>query len=330
MGVPDQLYATYTMIGPKEDISELIFNLSPTETPALSMCGVSTATQKFHQWQNDALAAPASNAALEGDDPTLATADVTVLKTTYCQISSKAFGVSGTNEVTAKHGRDSELALQAAKRARELKTDVDFSITGLNQISVAGTIAVARQTASLETWLETATSFGTNGVDGTSGTLARVDGTVRALTSAMIDSVIQDCWSNGGKPTTILAGPGRKTNISAFDGLGTATGRTDRADRTIYATADTYYSNFGILNVVPTRHGRMSEGTGGDEGATVTDRNLFLLDPEYLKIAYLRSWQQYDLAKTGDSIRRQMLVEWCLEVCNEKAHGMVADLGVAG
>jgi hypothetical protein len=74
----------------------------------------------------------------------------------------------------------------------------------------------------------------------------------------------------------------------------------------------------------------MSEGTGGDEGATVTDRNLFLLDPEYLKIAYLRSWQQYDLAKTGDSIRRQMLVEWCLEVCNEKAHGMVADLGVAG
>jgi hypothetical protein len=160
----------------------------------------------------------------------------------------------------------------------------------------------------------------------------RVDGVPRAFTQAQLDAVIQSAWGNGGKPTMIVTGPTNKTTLSGFDGVGgSGTGgvtRSDRASRTIYATADTYYSNFGILNVVPSRHIRLTAGGGGTGGTTAgLDRNVFCIDPEYLKVAYLRSWQQFDLAKTGDSIQREMLAEWTLEVCNEKAHGLVADLG---
>jgi hypothetical protein len=118
MGQPTNLYDTYTAIGQAEDISELIFNIAPTETPILSAAGVSEATAKYHQWQTDVLDSPAANAAVEGDNPTLTEPDPTLLVGNYLQISNKAFGVSGTLEVTSKYGRDSEIAYQAVHHQR--------------------------------------------------------------------------------------------------------------------------------------------------------------------------------------------------------------------
>ena len=320
MAQPTNLYDAYDAVGQREDISDLIHNISPTETPFLSAIGTTDAGQKYHQWQTDTLASPSgTNAAVEGDDATLVEPTPTVLVGNYTQISTKIFGVSGSVEVTEKYGRDSELAYQAAKSARELKTDVDMAMTGVNNASVAGDASTARESGSLEAWLETNTSIGGgSGANGgfSSGIVgARTDGTLRGFTQGLLDTVIESCWDNGAKPSIILAGAKQKTNLSGFDGVGAR--RTDAESRTIYATADLYVSNFGELRVVPSRHIRKTSSI---------DRNVFVVDPEYAKTAYLRPWQQFDLAKTGDSIRRQMLVEWTLEVCNEKAHGLVADL----
>ena len=52
----------------------------------------------------------------------------------------------------------------------------------------------------------------------------------------------------------------------------------------------------------------------------------FVLDPEYAAVAYLRPFQTIELAKNGDSDRTQLLVEYTLEVKNEAAHGIAADL----
>ncbi len=322
MAQPTNLYDGYSVVGAKEDISDLIHNIAPTETPFVSLIGSTDATQRFHQWQTDTLAAPnGANAAVEGDEATLEAQTATTLVGNYTQISTKTFGVSGTLEVTEKYGRDSSLAYAAAKAARELKTDVDAACTAVNNASVAGNSSTARESGSLEAWLETNTSFGATGADGGfSGGLvtARTDGTLRAFAQTQLDTVIQDSWQAGAKPSVILLGGYQKANLSSFDGVAAANGkRADVASRTIVATADLYVSNFGELRVVPSRHIR--------ETASV-DRTVFVIDPEYAKIAYLRPWQQYDLSKTGDSIRRQMLVEWTLEVSNEKAHGGVFDL----
>lgn len=320
MAVPAQLYETYTAVGQKEDISELIHNISPTETPFVSLIGSTDATQRYHQWQTDDLASPnGANAVSEGLDAVLETQSPTTLVGNYVQISTKIFGVSGTLEVTEKYGRDSSLAYAAAKAARELKTDVDMNCTGVNTASSTTGSGTARTNGSLETWLESNVDrgAGAGASGGFSGgvTTVAVDGDLRAFASTQLDAVIQSCWQNGAKPSVILLGGYQKANLSSFDGVGAR--RTDAGDRTIIATADLYVSNFGELRVVPSRHIRET---------TNVDRNVFVLDPEYAKIAYLRPWQQFDLAKTGDSIRREMVVEYTLEVCNEAAHGIIADV----
>jgi len=324
----DVITTSYDAEGLREDVSDLIFNISPTETPLLSAIGTTTAGQRYHQWQKDILAPPAvDNATLEGAEAeTQAASTPTELLGNYTQISTKIFNVSGTLEVTEKYGRDSEIAYLAAKAARELKTDVDMS-----QMSNNGTVAdsnvAPRLSAGMAAWLETNTVFdATSGADGgfaANQVVPRQDSSVKVpLTQAMIDTVMQSAWSNGGKPSMLLCGPVQKTAISLMDGVGGTSGgitRSDRAGRTIYATADLYVSNFGELRVVPSRHVRTTTGT---------DQDVFLVDPEYMQCGYLRPWQQFDLAKTGDSIRREMLVEWTLEMCNEAAHGGIYDLTV--
>jgi hypothetical protein len=308
----------------REDISDLIFNISPTETPFISAIGTTTAGATYHRWQTDTLSAPSNTPIDEGADAALVQATPTVVVGNYTQISTKTFNVTGTLEVVEKYGRDSEIAYLAAKNARVLKTDVDFACTGVNQASLDTS---PRQSGSLEAWIATNDSFGATGASGgfSAGIVAaRTDGTLRPFTQLLLDDVIELCWESGAKPSIILTGAKQKTNLSQMDGVGTkgASGvtRSDRATRTIYATADLYVSNFGELRVVPSRHIRK---------ASSIDRNIFVIDPEYAKIAYLRPWQQFDLAKTGDSIKREMLVEWTLEVCNEAAHGLVADLNDA-
>lgn len=324
-------FDTYTAVGNREDLSDLIYNIAPTETPGLSAIGVGKATATLHEWQRDDLDAPADNVTDEGDDPSAWDGSPPTRLNNNCQISRKTVRITGSQEAVSKAGRDSELGYQSAKRARELKTDVDLSIFGTNKAKVA---TDPRESASLESWLTNSNrnGAGTPGADPTGdGSDAATDcSLVRSFAQSQLDDVIQQCWALGGKPSLILAGPVQKTAMSGFDGVGnggtnpgnasaTQIGRLDRSQGTIWASMDVYASNFGTLMVTPSRHIRKT---------STVDRNVFVIDPEYLKVAYLRPWQQFDLAKTGDNIKREMLVEWSLEVCNQDAHGIVADLGV--
>ena len=325
MGIPAAYFGTESdQIGNREDVSDLIFNIAPTETPFLTLAGTTTAHAVSHQWQTDTLATPANSAVDEGADAIDAKQVGTVLLGNFTQISTEVFIVTGTAEVVDKYGRDSEIAYHAAKSARELKVNVDWTCTGEN---LASTGASPRQSGTLETWINTNVEedAGSGGGGFAGGvTVIRTVIATRAFTQALLDSVIQKCWTAGGKPSVILAGPVQKTKLSTFDGQGqtgaNSTSRTDRASRTIFATADLYVSNFGELRVIPSRHIRQEDAN--------VDHAVYCLDPEYMKVAYLRPWQQYDLAKVGDSIKRQMLVEWTLEMCNEVAHGAIYDCSV--
>lgn len=327
-------FDTYEAKGMKESFSDLIFNISPTETPFLSMIGTTTSKQRLHQWQKDTLDSPALNVQAEGDGTaasvTIGATTATTVDQNYCQISTKVFGVSGTLEVTEKYGRDSSMAYQTAKAARSLKTDVDFTMTGSVQEAILSTGGppgdYKRASGALPCWLGTNFVTTNDGVApvGSNGTNAPTNGTVAAFTQSHLDTCIQDAWVNGGKPSVILAGGAQKTNISGFDGVtgtalssGNSTMRTDRATKTITATADMYISNFGDLRIVPSRH---IYDAGG-----AFDRTVFVIDPELFKFAVLRPWQQFDLAKTGDTINRELLVEWTLQSSNEAGSGQIAD-----
>ena len=120
MAVPSNTRVTYGAIGIREDLSNIIYNISPTETPFLSGCGRETADNTYFEWQTDALAAAAANRATEGNDPASTAVSEPTRVGNYTQISVKAVQTSGTAEAVVFAGRKSSLAYQLANRAKEM------------------------------------------------------------------------------------------------------------------------------------------------------------------------------------------------------------------
>ena len=307
-------YQTYTAVGQREDLSDVIYNISPTETPITSSIGKTKATAVNHEWQTDSLAAATTaNAAVEGADATSGTATPTVRVGNYTQILSKTIQVSGTLDSVNKAGRKSEKAYQLAKASQELKRDLETIITA-NQGKSAGTSTVARTMGSLLSWIKTNSSQGSGGAAPlVSGTSTRTDGTQRTATEALMKTVIASIFDNGGMPKAVFVGSAGKQKLSTFSGIAVNRYQITKPEAgVIIGAADIYQSDFGQLSIVPDRFMR--------------NRDMLILDPEYAALAYLRPFMTNELAKAGDSEKTQILTEVTLEVKNEAAHGIVADL----
>lgn len=320
MAIVTNTFTRYSAIGIREDLSNVIYNISPEETPFISNIGRENVKNTYFEWQTDSLAAAsASNAALEGDDISSFTAvNPTSRVGNYTQISTKNVVISGTLEALDKAGRRSELTYQLAKLGSELKRDMESALLA-NQAAVAGNTTTARRTAGLPAWLTSNTSFGTGGADPTVGsnpTAARTDGTQRAFTEALLKEVIAEVWTSGGTPKMLMVGAFNKQAASAFNGIATKFRDVPAGQQAqIIGAADVYVSDFGTVNIVPNRFQRA--------------RDAFIVDPDYASLAVLRPIQQMELAKTGDAEKRLMLVEYGLKVSNQAAHGIVADLTTA-
>lgn len=310
-------YQTYTAIGQREDLSDVIYNISPTDTPIMSSVGKSKATAVYHEWQTDSLAAATTNnAAVEGDDATDATMSPTTRLGNYTQIVQKTVKISGTLDAVDKAGRKSEKAYQLAKASAEIKRDIE-TIISANQGRSAGNSSTARKLGSLLSWITTNSSVGTSGADPTTiGVSTRTDGTARSFTETILKDVIQQVYSSGGNPKILMVGAYQKQAASAFAGIAAQRYMAPSNEpTTIIAAADVYMSDFGTVSCVPNRFMRT--------------RDALILDPEYAALAYLRPFATNELAKTGDSEKTQILAELTLEVRNEAAHGIAADLAVA-
>jgi hypothetical protein len=310
-------FTAHTAIGQREDLIDVIYDISPTETPIMSTLARTKATAVFHEWQTDSLAsATSANAAVEGADGVSATISPTTRLGNYTQIVQKVVQTSGTLEAVNKAGRRSERAYQLAKASSELKRDMETIITA-NQGRDAGSSTTARTLGAILSWLKTNTSKGTSGTDPTTiGVSTRSDGATRTFTEQLLKDEVAAAFDSGGNPTMLVVGSGLKQKVSSFAGIA-AQRYMAPGDQptTIIGAADVYMSDFGTLSVVPDRFMRT--------------RDALLLDPEYAALSYLRPFQTNDLAKTGDSEKTQLLAEFTLEMRNEAAHAIVADLNPA-
>jgi hypothetical protein len=310
-------YQTYTAIGQREDLSDVIYNISPTETPFLNSVGKSKATAIYHEWQTDSLASVnTSNAAVEGDTASDATMGVTTRVGNRTQISQKTIKISGTLDAVNKAGRKSEKAYQLAKASSEIKRDMEAILLS-NQVAANGNSTTARKLGGLQTWLSSNYSGGTNGTAGSLGTTARVTGDDRAFTATLLNTVMQSAFTNGGSPTMLLVTPAQKVVASTFTGIATRYRDVPSNQQAqIINAADVYVSDFGIIQIVPDRFIPNADN----------DDTAFLLDTEMAAVAYLRPFQTNEIAKSGDSDITQLLVEYTLEVKNSAAHGIISDL----
>lgn len=306
MTAPTGTYLTTAAIGNREDLTNMIYRISPTTTPTLSMAAKSTATNTLHEWQTQDLASAASNAVAEGDDVTLKTVTATTRLTNRTQISTKGIAVSGTQQAMNPAGRKDELGYQVALASLELKRDMEY---GLTQNDVLATSP--RKSRGLCGWIvDNYDKASDTTLASYSGNTARTEGTTRAFTESQLKSVLQQIFTAGGEPDTVMMGPASKQTFSSFTGNATRMDKSE--DSRLVTSIDVYVSDFGELKAVPNRFQDVND--------------VFILQSDKLAIAYLRPFQTIELAKLGDSDRRELIVEYCLEMRAPKAHGAVYDV----
>lgn len=305
--------------GLAEDFEDIIFDVSPTETPMLTMAKRKKATARYHQWQTDSLAAASSNIAEEGADATYATAAQTTTLGNYLQISRKTVDISRTLDIVNKYGRKSEVALQLMKRGKELKRDMEFTICR-NQASANAT---ARASAGWETMIsgnlvransaQTA-DYSVRGFSAASWT-APEDGSLVTFIEADLVSALGLAWDDGGDPSVIMMSKKNKNLFNAFAGIATKYNEVKGASQAIVSgAADMYVSSYGNHAVKLNRYMR--------------NEAVFCIDPEYISVAYLDGIKKKKMAETGDSERYLLTVEYCLVCDSQDAHATVGGVGV--
>ena len=308
--MPANTFDSYEAVGNAEDVLDVIYDISPTETPFLTMVPRAKASARLHSWQTDALSAATAHAAVEGADASIAAIGATTLLSNPTQIMDLSYGISGTQEAVTHYGRKSEMAYQTAKKARQLKRDQE-TVLLRNSARVTGDATTARELSGVPTWIVTNVSKASDGTTPTTqGSSARVDGTQRVFTEAMLKTVLQSVWTEGGEPDCLMVGAFNKQTVSGF--AGNATRYIDNSEQKLVTSVDVYVSDFGTVQIKPNRFMR--------------SRDALVLQSDMWGVAYLRPYKIQDIGVKGDSREKQMIVEFTLESRNEKANGIIADL----
>ena len=302
--------------GNREDLSDVLYDISPTETPFVSMAKKGKADAVKHEWLTDSLTAPAKNAQLEGNVAVAVKPGDRVRLGNYAQIFSKFAVVTGSQEKADKGGGiKSEMAYQVARRMKEMKRDLEFACVGTGlQVSKAGSEIVAREMASLQAYMSAAnTSLGATGVAGAgNGSNVYTPGTNRAFDETIFKSALAAMWNQSGGSDNISALMGAKQRgiFSAFAGSSTRYVSVD--DRKLTASIDVYDGDFHTVTAMPDRY--------------VTPGEVLLIDKDYVSIDDFRPIFSEDLAKTGDGATKQIIMETTLKVGNPLAHYVITAL----
>jgi len=315
MAQPTNTFDSYDAIGIREDLQDVIYDISPEETPFYSKCRKVKAKNTLHEWQTDALRASASNAHVEGDDTAAEARTATTRLGNYTQIFKNAVAIPDTDEGLNKAGRAAEIGYQTLKIAKEQKLDIEKALFD-NNARVAGDSTTARELAGAPAWLFTNADRGAGGADATGdGTDAATDGTLEAFTQTRFDAVMQSIWAEGGKPDTVYLSAFQMNIALGFTGNNNQRSNIKAEDERVIKHMAVYVTPWGTVEFVPTRENR--------------GRDVFIMQDDMWAVGLLRPTKNTPLAKTGDSTRRQVLTELTLCSKNEKSSGIIADNSVS-
>lgn len=305
------VYTTYDQIGQAESVEDIIYDISPTDTPFLSSVKNEKVSARKFEWIEDALAEAAPNAEIEGfqavDDAIL---NPTV-RDNQCQILSKTINISGTADAIKTYGRAKETAYQLGKALKEIKRDYERAMVGISNAKEVGSTSAAREMASIDTMISTnidanaATGSGGSGTGGTDGTTSTV-----LVENDLLD-LGQLCYENGSEPSMLMIKPADATRVAAF-AQASGRNREIQQTKTLVNAIDLLVTPFGEYRVVINRHQSAA--------------HAFLLDPSMFKTCTLRPFTRTLLAKNGDNDRHLIVGEVSVKHNNFGDSGMVKDL----
>ncbi|QDP58300.1 MAG: putative major capsid protein [Prokaryotic dsDNA virus sp.] len=311
MAQPSNTFDSYDAVGIREDLSDIIHDVSPEETPFYSACGKSKARNTYHEWMTDSLRASAANAHIEGDATTAEARTATTRLGNYTQIFKNAVIIPGTDEGLEKAGRAKEMAYQTLRIAKEQKLDIEKALFD-NNARVAGDSSTARELAGLPSWIITNIDEASDATVATgNGTDARTDGTAAAFSQTRFDGVMQSIWESGGNPDTVYLSAFQMNKALAFDGNNNQRSNITAESEKVIKHMSVYVTPWGTVKFVPSREQRGSD--------------VFVIQDDMFEVAVLRPTKNEALAKDGDYEKRQVLTELTLVAKNEKSSGAVYD-----
>jgi hypothetical protein len=311
-------FTTYDAKANREDLSDIIYNIDPFDTPMMTAAGRRNVSNIVYDWQTESLPAVSVTGELEGFELARAASTPTVRVSDVCQINARDATVSGTQDAANPAGKRRELAHQIALVGKALKRDCESVLFGtIAQVKTLGDATTVRKTTGLINWLATNSVFqsGGSGADPVQATATAAvdDETPILFTEAALNNCIQLCYESGAEPSLLFVGPYNKRIVSTF--VGRANSRQMIAAKKVVNSVTMYASDFGDLKVLPTRW--------------IRPRDAFLMDPRYFKVAFYRNFQRSSLGRIGDATTELILTEYGLQVDNEAAHGVIRDLTIA-
>jgi hypothetical protein len=295
-------------------LENVIYDISPEETPFYSSAKKVSASNTLHEWQTDSLRSSAANAHIEGDDTTANAMTATTRLGNYTQIFKNAVIIPDTDSGLDKAGRATEMAYQTLKIAKEQKLDIEKALFD-NNARVAGSASAARELGGVGSFMTTnVNNIGTSGANPTGsvpGATARTDGTATVFSQTDFDLTMQECWENGGRPDTVYLSAFQMNKALGFAGNNNQRSTVKAASEGVINHMDVYVTPWGTVEFTPTRENR--------------GRDVFIMQSDMWAVGVLRATKNTALAKTGDNTKRQVLTELTLISKNEKASGLVAD-----
>lgn len=299
---------TYDQVGKKEDIADLITNISPTKTPMQTTIGRETVWNTYYQWQEDSLSAPAVNAQIEGAVAPSSTFTATVMRYNTTQIFIKTVAASGSTDAIKAYGRKQELAYQLSKKSAEIKRDLEYALVGTAQAYAVGSDSVARQFGGVQSMIGPTHVFYADTGDNTAPTTP----VLTPLSENLVLAANQQLYTDGGEATIFMIKPADALIVAGF---AAATGRVrylDADEKKVVNVVNIYESPFGSQRVVINRF--------------QATNNAFLFDPTYWKLMVMRNWFRENLAKTGDFTEMMLVGEFGLKHRNYLASALLTDL----
>jgi hypothetical protein len=315
MAQPANTFDSYDVKGIREDLENVIYDISPEETPFYSSLKKVKASNTYHEWQTDSLRSSAANAHIEGDDTAGEARTATTRLGNYTQIFKNAVIIPDTDEGLDKAGRAAEMAYQVLKIAKEQKLDIEKALFDNNKYEV-GSASAARELAGCGAYVKSNVaniggSGGANPTGSVPGNTARTDGTATVFSQADFDTVMQGIWESGGNPDTVYLSAFQMNKALEFTGYNNQRSHIEATSKTVVKAVDIYVTPWGTVEFTPSRENR--------------GRDVWIMDSDMWACGVLRPTKNTELAKTGDSTKRQVLTELTLISKNEAASGLVAD-----
>jgi hypothetical protein len=315
-----------------------LWDISKIPLPVTEAIGTDSCEDEKKSWVKDALATPdPDNAYSEkhtwtNEDDTLASERVQ----NYVQLSMKRIKVTTRARDTKEYATSDSLSKQVVRRQQELRRDVEAIFLRTDQVSRADTGSGAGQEGrmgSLGTWISTAYDGGAGGSalgfnPDTGLTRAPTVGTPRDITETQVRTIASDVWKEGGDPSLFVSMPDVKNAFAQYLFTSSARVGTVMSDTGQSAGSVRAKGNIRIFesddDVTLTLIGNRLMQPSDPGGTPYTA--IYLLDPQYLSLAYVSGYRVEPLAKTGPQEDRQMMVDATLVVHTEKAHGMISDV----